>query len=850
MSRPAATSTPPTLRQWLATHLRLRPGVAVSAALMLGIGVHEHVPHHLYFWLIASAAAVTAVTVWRDRATLATALLLLGTALAGVTLGQVESYRFPRDHIAHFAMPRQRLAQVELYLAYPPRVVGDAFSVGGTRALPPKQVCVARATRVLTWDGWAEVSGDVLVQIDQPHPRLAVGQTVRVLGMLQRPSPSMNPGQFDWEDYYREQRVLCSIGIDHAENIRVMEESSPSPLASVRSHARRLLALGFDEARSLDHALLRALLLGDHEPELRDVQEQFRRTGTSHHLAISGMHVAVLGGVVLGVCRLARLSPRTSATIVLSFVVAYGVTALPSPPVVRSVLLCAAFTLGALGRRTLDPLQMLAVSVIAMLVYHPLDLFNAGFQLSFGTVLGLILFTPPVTRWLLRDSPDVAVLKSFHRLTPRQRAWDAVRRVSLTALAAAGVAWVVSAPLLLIHFEQLNPYAIPGSVLLAPFVFVALVGGLLKLVLSLLLPFAAGAWAELASLPMEAMRDVVDLLARLPGADVPLPAPPIGWVILFYLLLALPLIPFSSTVLRRGMAVAGTAGGTLALILPFAAGFRAPDPSQPRADSVSVTLLAVGAGQCAVVAPPRGPLVLIDCGSGTLRDPLRRCIAPFVRHLGRARVDRVILSHGDFDHVSATAEVVQAYGVREVMTGPHFRRFAADNPPTAGLVSFLDDAERPVLELVPGNRINLGGGCAIEVLWPTPGATDLSSNDAGLVLRLTYAGRSILFPADLQAAGHRGLLAMDQQTLRSDVLIAPHHGSFEDTTASLVAAIDPRFVLSSNDRTLTMKQLDFERSLGGRTLHRTHREGSLTVRITRDGDLSVHPYQPAAAGAP
>jgi competence protein ComEC len=351
---------------------------------------------------------------------------------------------------------------------------------------------------------------------------------------------------------------------------------------------------------------------------------------------------------------------------------------------------------------------------------------------------------------------------------------------------------------------------------------------------------------------MEAMRDVVDLLARLPGAEVPLPAPPVAWIALFYGLIALPLLPWPSGGLRRGLTWAGAGGGgAVVVLLPFAAGFRAPDPVQPRPDEVTVTVLAMGAGQCVVVAPPRGPLVLIDCGSGTLRDPLRRCIAPFVRHLGRNRVDRVILSHGDFDHLSAAADVVTAYGVREVMTGPHFRRHAVDNPPTAGLLTYLDETDRPVIELVPGNRISLGGGCAIDVLWPptaiggdVAAAEDLSSNDAGLVLKLTYAGRSVLFPADLQAVGQRGLLALDRRRLPADVLIAPHHGSHEETTAELIAAVDPAFVLSSNDRTLTLKQLDFERAVGaGRRLYRTHRDGSLTVRIARTGDLSVHAYQ-------
>src|SRR4029079_13103588 len=126
---------------------------------------------------------------------------------------------------------------------------------------------------------------------------------------------------------------------------------------------------------------------------------------TGHHLAISGMHVAVLGGFVFAICRLLCLSPRWSAWLMIAFVVLYGVVALPSPPVVRSVVLCVMFGLGVVLRRSTDALQLLALSVLAILVYHPLDLYNPGFQLSFGTVLGLILFTRPMLRGLRRD-PD------------------------------------------------------------------------------------------------------------------------------------------------------------------------------------------------------------------------------------------------------------------------------------------------------------------------------------------------------------------------------------------------------------------------------------------------------------
>ena len=123
------------------------------------------------------------------------------------------------------------------------------------------------------------------MQIAQPHPRLAIGQRVRVLGMLERPAPAMNPGQFDWAAYYRQQRILASIHISNAGNI-THPLAGPARPARVAAPAIAPVARDGFQRRSLARSRVAcALLLGDRDPELRDVQEQFRKTGTSHHLA-------------------------------------------------------------------------------------------------------------------------------------------------------------------------------------------------------------------------------------------------------------------------------------------------------------------------------------------------------------------------------------------------------------------------------------------------------------------------------------------------------------------------------------------------------------------------------------
>src|SRR5689334_10235447 len=194
--------------------LARRPAVLAAALFMVGIGVHAYVPHRPALWVAALAALL--LLGWRASAWISVSIVSLALAMiiAGIAAAQVKGFFYPRDHVSAFASDEPRLAQVEMDLIQPPRII--TTPPGAQRPLPPKQVTTGRIRSIKTKRGWEPASGDVLVQIHQPHPRLSVGQTVRVLGMLQRPAPAMNPGQFDWAKYYREQRILASLQIPEA----------------------------------------------------------------------------------------------------------------------------------------------------------------------------------------------------------------------------------------------------------------------------------------------------------------------------------------------------------------------------------------------------------------------------------------------------------------------------------------------------------------------------------------------------------------------------------------------------------------------------------------------------------
>jgi competence protein ComEC len=237
---------------------------------------------------------------------------------------------------------------------------------------------------------------------------------------------------------------------------------------------------------------------------------------------------------------------------------------------------------------------------------------------------------------------------------------------------------------------------------------------------------------------------------------------------------------------------------------------------------------------------PNGHTVLFDCGSSTLSDDLHQCLAPFLRHEGRSHVDAIYLSHGDYDHISAAAGAAAEYDVHDVFISPNFRVHARESATAEGLLETLKSFGHPAQDIWVGTHVDLGDGASLDVLFP-PEKSELNSNNSALVIKISYAGRSILFPADIQVPAERALL-QNPAGLNSDVLIAPHHGSFEETTQSFIAAVHPQYILGSNASRLTQKQQEFDHLPNARPLYRTSRCGALILTIDPKGNVALRGF--------
>lgn len=556
--------------------------------------------------------------------------------------------------------------------------------------------------------------------------------------------------------------------------------------------------------------MVSALTLARKEGLDPGLREAFARSGTAHLLAISGFHVGVIALILVTLLRRVGVARRPSA--LGAAVGAWGYVALLGFPAAasRAALILAAVAASRAAGRPPARWGALGSALLLLVAVDPRYLTSPGFQLSFAGAAGLVAWGRGATRWATASL----------RLPP-----------GLAGPLGAGVAATVATlPVVAWHFERVSIVGVPATLVASPLVVLALPGALVSLAADAVHPAAGHFLAGGVGLLLGALEWVTRTTAAPEWASLWVPRTwvPVacvsawvgGWL----------LTPEGASRSRRRMAVASGVAGLM--IWPALVSLQGRG-------TLDLLAIDVGQGDALALRTPRGRWVLVDAGPPRNGDPEGHPVVRALRRAGVTRLDALVLTHPDLDHIGGAAAVLATFDVGRVVDPG----LAAGKDAYVGILETAVARNVPWVSAVAGDRLDLDG-VELHVLSPLGqgGAEgDTESNAASVVLAVRYGAFDALLTGDAPVSVERAILAGVSPSL--EVLKVGHHGSDTSTDPSLLAQAHPRTALLSVGRGNryghpapdVLKRLE----AAGVEIHRTDREGTLRVRGRRNGEVRV-----------
>ncbi len=828
------------------------PLVFVAVGLIAGILIQHTLlgSRLLWLWLIL-LALLTAATVfffiiqqsYSNHHSLltthqyATAYLALACF---VCLGAIRliSFHQPKPNDIHnLVADVPKLATIRGLIATEPYVNKNRnWKFARFKFTDPATSFYLKLTEVETIDGWAKAAGTVRVQVDEPVLDLKAGDYIQAYCRLDRFSPPTNPGQFDVAKYLARKNVFIAASVKSRDGIKLLESPRGGIFTKVKRKMRQTATqalLGNLSLEDRSRGLLEALLLGYRGNIDSTTYRAFRKTGLLHFISLSGMHLGILVGIIWWLCKTAGLMKPARAVICIVAISIFLLIVPPRAPTIRAAIICWVFCVSFFFHRRSNSINTLSLAATILLLIRPTQLFEAGWQLSFASVLGIILFTERIEVFIYEQVTE------WFRNKESQKAKRFLRIISYPcSLFFIGLAaWLGGAGILLYHFYTINPFTSIWTVAIFPLVALILTIGYLKIILSLFLPTVAAVLGVIVNFLSDSLIWLVELIAHLDISEILIGQVPLALIILYYcFVLFAGFVYFKRPLIKKVICTA--------MFLAMVVFLGAAKWQRTHRDNLVITCLDVGHGQAIFAQLPGKANLLFDAGSLYKSDIGGRIIAPFLDYAGINKIDAIIISHNDIDHINGIPRTAEHCEVGEVYANKVF----FDKAEQWSAAKFLNDCltEKGFKIKRLDEDLNLSSSANIKILWPNEQIgknEDLGDNDKSLVSLIEFAGTKVLLCSDIEKFAQRELLRL-YPDLKADVVIVPHHGSANTLEDNFLEKLDADILIYSCDRSQYERQQQMIKGKTSAKSFYTSKHGAVAVCINSDGVMETTTFVP------
>lgn len=660
---------------------------------------------------------------------------------------------------------------------------------------------------------------------------LEYGDYIRLLAEYIKPEDSRNYRGFSYQNYLKQNMIYGTI--KPLSEIQVIEKQKVNAISKITNNIKCNIIEEVNDNLSIDaSSVFLGILLGEKSQITDEINSYFREGNMAHILAVSGAHVSyvmLIISILLG-----KFNKKFYLICTIIILVFFMILTNFAPSVVRACIMAIIALIAKLIYRKSDVYNNLGISALIILLHNPYTILNIGFQLTYLGTLGIIMLNKNVLHnvgaFIARPCVDKRL---YHKI-------NKFKKFIVNSILISLSVQILIAPIILFNFNMLSYNFLISTIIATPIFSGIMLVGIFTLILDPLKKICF----PILQILLDSLIFISKFIASFPFSKIILSTPKVIWIFSYYIVVLVILFSKNSltlrilkyrekinTILKKLVAVILA----ICIIFEFVQFFNNRD--------LRIFFIDVGQGDSTLIITPKNKVILID-GGGSLDknyDVGKSVLVPYLLDREISKIDYIIVSHFDNDHVGGLMYVLKTLKVKNIL-------ISKQSEDSKEYKEFMELAKKERIKIIivkQGDSIKIEKDITFNILYPASKLEFDDLNNNSIVTKMIYKDFSILFTGDIEMEAEDKILKKyNQDTLKSTVLKVAHHGSKTSTTEEFINSVNPKITLigvgkNNNFGHPNEEVLDRIENSGAK-IYRTDEAGEISLKVNKEGRIWIN----------